>query len=367
VDESLFTVSHLEKESRCVVMPNYAAQKQANRKPVKINASNVSLTAMVRADGHFEQCYYKVQSKNKAKWVEIPDDIPSHHLRNNPDEAIKADTSVWFNGEESLEFLKAFAKRFRSHNPNDTRYSVVLIDNCSAHNEVIQHFHSNIMEERVVIVPLPPNTTHFLQPLDGKPFAIAKQKWRSELKKADGVWQNNCHKAKSSIATVMGVMKESMTKQAILSGFGDRGIMPFCPDKIRARRPIADIVTQHAQQLASSATLSGETSTSTSRNATMYNLTGQGFVSSDVINTLSAKQTKEDTLKDQIAKLKDTNARQKAQLTALKREKNRLNSIIKANKKKAAKAAKIRIVLPEKKVILCAFPGCKKGFKTNGQ
>ncbi len=110
----------------------------------------------------------------------------------------------------------------------------LLLDNLAVHHKpgpLLAAFDSNVKVQF-----LPPNTSHFLQPLDDKVFAIFKQQLATLATNfADALaWQGEKSTPLEIITAVSSIAsKVAFKKQNIVESFANCDIWPFSPEKIR--------------------------------------------------------------------------------------------------------------------------------------
>lgn len=117
-----------------------------------------------------------------------------------------------------------------------TRYPglacVVLCDNLEVHKceEVVKVCHNSLVQ----LYYLPPNTTHFLQPLDDVLFAVYKDQL-SLL--ADKIKENLGPTRHASLDILSAIhpyaVAKAFTKERIVESFKNTGIFPFNEQRIR--------------------------------------------------------------------------------------------------------------------------------------
>ena len=97
----------------------------------------------------------------------------------------------------------------------------------------------------VIVFCLPPNTTHFLQPLDNGPFGPLKRYWRQEC-------HSFCNRNPGRVVTKLQfnqlfsrAWSQGMTMQNIVAGFQHAGVYPF-------RRPEEEDTSIQRSSLANS-------------------------------------------------------------------------------------------------------------------
>lgn len=99
------------------------------------------------------------------------------------------------------------------------------------------HLAQKLNELQIILYGIPPNTTHFLQPLDVAVFGPLKKIWKRHVRE----WQET-HDAvlgiNNFVPCVIPMYYENVTKQNIVSGFRATGLHPFdsaAPDYTKLR------------------------------------------------------------------------------------------------------------------------------------
>jgi len=94
----------------------------------------------------------------------------------------------------------------------------------------------SLQENNIQGLFLPPNTTHFTQPLDDVPFGMFGKNLKNEISNylvADTVKRRKIKTVISSL--VIDISKESFTEKSIRAGFKHTGLFPFDEDLIKKR------------------------------------------------------------------------------------------------------------------------------------
>lgn len=120
-------------------------------------------------------------------------------------------------------FISYFRSTFLKSIPK-TRPVVLIYDGHSSHTSL--PLVEEAMRENVVILKLPPHTSHLLQPMDLSVFKPLKQKYDQEVVK----WQRKNYGVKLNKSTFSGIISDVWTQctpEIIKSGFRKAGIYPF--------------------------------------------------------------------------------------------------------------------------------------------
>jgi hypothetical protein len=155
----------------------------------------------------------------------------------------------WTNNEIFVKWLEHFSKYVK---PSKDIPVILILDGHGSHKTLsaIEYARDN----GIVMISLPPHTTHELQPLDLTFFGPLKARYNAECDK----WMVNHPGQRISqfdLAELFGAayVKAANVEKSV-NGFNAPGIWPFNPDKISPERFAAAAVTDEPQPSASSAT-----------------------------------------------------------------------------------------------------------------
>lgn len=141
-----------------------------------------------------------------------------------PGLAYAATPNGWMDTET---FTNYFERQFLKVIPKE-RPVVLIYDGHSSHTSL--KLIETAMQEKVVILKLPPHTSHLLQPMDLSVFKSLKHKYDEKLI----AWQRKNYGVKASKSVFSSLISRSWTqfdKTNIISGFKKAGIFPFS-DKV---------------------------------------------------------------------------------------------------------------------------------------
>ena len=114
------------------------------------------------------------------------------------------------------------------------KHKVVIGDNLSSHLSPVSLKRAE--ELGVHFRLLPPNTTHFLQPLDVAFFGPLKRAWRDQLLTYKRIHLNKSL-LKRHFAGELKKLVATIKQDTIISGFKATGLVPFDPEAAIARMP----------------------------------------------------------------------------------------------------------------------------------
>ena len=147
-----------------------------------------------------------------------------------PDGAAYAVTkSGWM---EETVFESWFLKMFLAQVKDMTKPVLLIYDGHGSHlsyNTVHQ-----AIENDVIILCLPPSTSHALQPLDVGLFKPLKTKWRQILK----TWSRESRLKsvdKATFPTLLAKLWSELNPAHVMAGFRGSGLYPICPEKVKPR------------------------------------------------------------------------------------------------------------------------------------
>ena len=187
------------------------------------NRANRSIMFAVTGDGTCLAPY--VCTKAKFKEDEITAFSPPHCFYGTS-------KSGWFNMSvfdswfESVVVPWALSKGDRKR--------MVIGDNLSAHLSPVTLKRAS--EVKVFFRLLPPNTTHFMQPLDVSFFSPLKGSWKQQLLDYKRTKLSKTV-LKKDFAAEFKKLFATIKKETIISGFKATGLVPFNPEAAVARMP----------------------------------------------------------------------------------------------------------------------------------
>ena len=193
-----------------------------NRKIKKKSKAGFSVMFAGSADGVMLPPYVVYKSTNKTgtvnpKWMEGCQ--PPHAYYDTAEKG-------WFKMKQFDRWFQVIVLPWANKSPDKRK--LVIGDNLSA------HFSPKVFElcrqNNISFKCLPPNTTHFLQPLDVAVFSPLKKKWRSILDQ----WKESNPRAsynKQEFSHRLGQLMEDANQKNVKSGFEATGICPFNVEK----------------------------------------------------------------------------------------------------------------------------------------
>ena len=187
------------------------------------NRSNRSVMFSVTADGTCLAPF--VCTKTKFKEEEIAAFSPPHCFYGTS-------KSGWFTMPVFDAWFEAVVVPWAAS--KGQRKKMIIGDNLSAHLSPVTLKRAS--EVGVFFRLLPPNTTHFLQPLDVAFFAPLKRAWKEQLLQYK---RNTVNKSilKKHFAEQFQRLVSGVKSETIVSGFRACGLVPFDPQAAVSRMP----------------------------------------------------------------------------------------------------------------------------------
>jgi hypothetical protein len=131
----------------------------------------------------------------------------------------------WSNNDMALEYIQHFAK----HNRPTGIYTLLILDGHGSHATF--RFRQIAYENNIILLYLPPHTTHNLQPLDVglfSPQSIAYGKLVEAHSRFDGVKVSQ----REYLKWILEARQTANTTENILSAWRESGLAPFNPNVV---------------------------------------------------------------------------------------------------------------------------------------
>jgi len=286
-----------------------------------------------------------------------------------------SDTS-YVDGKLFEEILNDFAAEWERRHPG--LYCMVIGDNLSVHEDI--KLRGIMLGRGLHMVFLPPNTTHWSQPLDTILFGLLKTVARALV--ASRSFDNMLSAVKTYYCLVevaLRSIKEAFTPSAIRRAFREAGLYPFNADKIlsrigalleernnTARHPAQDHATKFLSNVVGAAEKRSHRTSETqvTVGAIVYNRC-QGRTTAEVIQeTIQEKATKERAKKEK----EEEKARKEAERLRKKEEKEaaKVQRAAKRQKNKEENALKRKVREEERKLRTCCMTECTRMHRVGG-
>jgi len=191
-----------------------------------------SMMPFVGADGKVLAVFYIIPGKfSNRTGIQNVDILNQEWKRENLREYFVFNETGFMNSETFEMIIHKVATLWDEQHPGVNLF--LLGDGCSAHtcnpDLVVKMF-----QQKKNILFLPPNTTHFTQPLDSNPFGSFKLKVYSLLEEKQMISFLSGEKpAKSTIPEGQLAAKEALSTEQIQAGFKKTGIWPWNPKILR--------------------------------------------------------------------------------------------------------------------------------------
>ncbi|OBS15737.1 hypothetical protein FPOA_13465 [Fusarium poae] len=180
-----------------------------------------------------------IQGINAAGWTIPPFIIVTgqKHLRNwyegstlPTDWAIATSQNGWTDNEMGLEWLKHFNQSTTSRSTG--AYRLLILDGHESHHSA--DFEAYCKEKKIILLCMPPNSSHLLQPLDFGCFGPLKKAHGREIEHL----MRRCitHITKVTFFPAFyAAHQAAITESNIKGGFGGAGLVPFDPESVISR------------------------------------------------------------------------------------------------------------------------------------
>jgi hypothetical protein len=178
-----------------------------------VNASGWALPPMIIFKGKMHQSSWYENGKLPYNWV------------------IAVSENGWTNDKLGLTWLKEV---FNKHTQTRTigRYRLLVLDGHGSHNTPeFDHF---CTENSIIVLYMPPHSSHLLQPLDVGCFSSLKQAYGRQIEKSMRLGINHVDKEEflSAYSLIRG---EALNQNNIQSGFRATGLAPYDPEQVLSR------------------------------------------------------------------------------------------------------------------------------------
>jgi hypothetical protein len=175
----------------------------------------VTLIAAINAKGWAIAPYLIFKAKNHdAAW--FPDLKPQWR--------IGVSDNGWTTNDFGVAWLRHFVKQIKGHRVGS--YVLLILDGHESHKSL--SFQELCEENKIIILCMPPHSSHILQPLDVGCFAPLKRAYSKEIRvlALDHIGRID---KKAFIATFAKVFEQAFSKANITAGFRATGLVPNDP------------------------------------------------------------------------------------------------------------------------------------------
>jgi hypothetical protein len=176
-----------------------------------------------------------IESVNAARWVLPPMVIFKGKMRQHSwyetvptDWTIGVSDNGWTMDALGLTWLK---DTFNKHTRNRTvgKYRLLILDGHRSH--VTAEFDKYCSQNSIIVLCMPPHSSHLLQPLNVSCFSVLKRSYRKAVEGYMRMGINHIDKDDFTVLYQQACMT-SFSLTTILSGFRATGLVPFDPDQV---------------------------------------------------------------------------------------------------------------------------------------
>lgn len=134
----------------------------------------------------------------------------------------------WTNDSITYDWIHFFDE-YTKYRSSRGDYRLLLMDRHGSHLtfEFLQYYE----DHRIIPFCFPPHTTHFLRPLDRKPFQVYKHYFRNQ-NNSTVQWGGSVKEKSDFLRDIHGVRMDTFKQRSIRGAFAEIGIYPFNPDLI---------------------------------------------------------------------------------------------------------------------------------------
>ncbi len=144
------------------------------------------------------------------------------------DWSIGVSENGWTNNKIGLHWLKEV---FDKHTQGCTigRYRLLILDGHGSH--VTPEFDQYCLEHSIIVLCMPPHSSHLLQPLDVGCFSVLKRSYGYLVEQKMGLGVNHIDKSEF-LSLYQQARPEALKESNIRSGFAATGLVPYNPDRV---------------------------------------------------------------------------------------------------------------------------------------
>ena len=211
---------------------------------IPYNREWITIIEAISATGQFLTPLV-IMKGQKAQHTWFPSHLPDWDWHTTP--------NGWTSDETAIRWLtETFIPTIRRHH---TRKILLLLDGHGSHERL--NFMLAAHDSNIILVYLPPHTSHILQPLDLSIFSPLKAEYRSEVAKNAYIDDAAPIHKQRFLQYYKQARDSALSLKNIESGFRATGLWPYNPDKVLqstqvTRRPVTpDPPTQQAIHQAS--------------------------------------------------------------------------------------------------------------------
>ena len=144
------------------------------------------------------------------------------------DWSIGVSENGWTNNEIGLIWLKTV---FEKHTKDRTigRYRLLILDGHGSH--VTPEFDQYCLNQSIIVLCMPPHSSHLLQPLDVSCFSVLKRSYKKRVETLMSFDINQIDK-QEFLSVYQQARAEALHQSNVRSGFAATGLVPYDPDRV---------------------------------------------------------------------------------------------------------------------------------------
>jgi hypothetical protein len=147
------------------------------------------------------------------------------------DWTIAVSENGWTNNSLGLTWLTDV---FEKHTKDRTKgvYRLLILDGHGSHTTA--DFDLFCSEHSIIILCMPPHSSHLLQPLDVSCFAVLKRSYGRQIEDLIRVGVNHIDKS-DFLSAYSTARTEALTSNTVRSGFAATGLVPYDPERVLSK------------------------------------------------------------------------------------------------------------------------------------
>ncbi|KAG5675309.1 hypothetical protein PVAND_005220 [Polypedilum vanderplanki] len=166
------------------------------------------------------------------------------------------------NGWQTSQSFKSYLEKLDEDltAKNVERPVIFFFDGHSSHTNIELYLWAK--EKQIIIITLPPNTTHLLQPCDTSIFGPLKKSWKKEVSNYKHEMQKNNLDQCDFIRILSKSMDKVLIQETIRNGFKGSGLYPFDNNNVHCERIIGsspDYTTQNNSEFVAASAFTHKT------------------------------------------------------------------------------------------------------------
>jgi hypothetical protein len=142
--------------------------------------------------------------------------------------AITVSENGWTNNEIGLYWLKTIFDKY-TRGRTVGRYRLLIFDGHGSH--VTPEFDKYCTNHSIIVLCMPPHSSHLLQPLDVACFSVLKRSYGRCVEQLMSLGTNHIDK-QDFVPLYIEARAEALHQKNIQSGFAATGLIPYDPDRV---------------------------------------------------------------------------------------------------------------------------------------